>query len=91
MPFMDSNYFAHEGIEKAVFFMYEHDSLPPAEILRSFTEQFGAAVDRRELVMGLTVLFNILGQNVNEVFNSRCAEFLARLNALRQELMNYGK
>jgi hypothetical protein len=76
--------FNYDGIEKAAFFMAEHDGLTAKEIISAFTEQFGEAVDPRELVMGLTVLFNIMPQDFNEVFNGRCAEFLARLCAFRQ-------
>ena len=79
---MAINYFSPEGVEKAAFFMDTRDTLSPKEILQAFAEQFGAALDPQELIMGLTVLFNILPQDFDQVFNSGCAEFLARLNAV---------
>jgi hypothetical protein len=78
---MEYDLFKYEGIEKAVFFLYEHEGLGPKAILRLFSEQFGEAVDPGELVLGLSVLFNIMPQDGNEVFNRRCAEFFTRLNA----------
>ena len=81
---MDINYFSPEGIEKAVFFLDEHDRLGPKEMLQAFAEQFGAGLDPEEFVMALTVLFNILPQDFDQVFNSGCAEFLARLNAVHE-------
>jgi hypothetical protein len=78
---MEYDLFNYDGIEKAAFFLEEHDGLAPKEIIRLFSEQFGEAVDPEELIMGLTVLFNIMSGNSNEAFNRRCAEFLARLNA----------
>ncbi|MDR0722744.1 MAG: hypothetical protein LBF75_08170, partial [Treponema sp.] len=79
-----ANLFHHAGIEKAAFFLHEHDTLTPKEILYAFTEQFGAALDPQELVMSLSVLFNSMPQDFDEVFNGRCTVFMARLNALRQ-------
>ena len=81
---MDIDCFSPEGIEKAAFFMDTHDSLSPKEMLRAFAEQFGAALDPGEFVMALTVLFNILPQDFDQVFNSDCAEFIARINAVHE-------
>jgi hypothetical protein len=81
---MEYDMFDHTGIEKAVFFMEEHEDSPPKEILRLFSEQFGEAVDPKEFVMALTVLFNIIPQDFDEVFNRRYAESFARFNASRQ-------
>lgn len=72
--------FNHTGIEKAAFFLYKHEGLATKEIIASFAEQFGEAVDYRELIMGLTVLFNIMPQDFDEVFNRRCAEFITGIN-----------
>jgi hypothetical protein len=77
--------FNYNGMEKAAFFLSEHEGLAPKEIIRSFSEQFGEAVDSEELITGLTVFFNVMTKNFNEVFNRRCAEFITRLNALRQD------
>jgi hypothetical protein len=63
---MKYDLFNHNGIEKAAFFMDEHDGLSPKEIIRLFSEQFGEAVDPEELVMGLTIFFNVMPENFNE-------------------------
>jgi hypothetical protein len=81
---MKCDFFDHNGIEKAAFFLYEHDGLAPKEIIRAFSEQFGDAVDPEELITGLTVFFNVMSENSDEAFNRRYAEFIARLNASRQ-------
>jgi hypothetical protein len=57
---MNINHFSHEGLEKAAFFLTDHDSLTPKEILLTFADQFGESLDPGELIMGLTVLFNII-------------------------------
>jgi hypothetical protein len=81
---MKYDLFNYAGIEKAAFFRFEHEELAPKDIICLFSEQFGEALDPEEFIMGLAVLFNVMTENCNEVFNSRCAEFIARLNASRQ-------
>jgi hypothetical protein len=54
------NLFDYTGMEKAASFLSEHDGLTAREILRAFAEQFDKAVDPDELMMGLTVLFNLM-------------------------------
>ncbi|MDR1176630.1 MAG: hypothetical protein LBK83_14295 [Treponema sp.] len=78
------DFFNPDGIEKAAFFRFEHEDLTPKEIIHLFAEQFGEAVDPEELITGLTVFFNVMPENFDEVFNRRCAEFIAGLNAFRQ-------
>jgi hypothetical protein len=71
--------FNHAGIEKAAFFLSEHEELTPKEIIRLFAEQFGEAVDPEELITGLTIFFNVMPENLDEVFNRRYPEFLTWL------------
>jgi hypothetical protein len=82
---MKYDLFNYAGIEKAVFFRSEHEELTPKEIIRLFSEQFGEALDPEEFLMGLTVLFNVMTENCNEVFNRRCTEFITRLNLNKKE------
>jgi hypothetical protein len=79
---MKYDLFNCNGIEKAAFFLYEHDELSPKEIIRLFLGQFGEAVDPEELTTDL-IVFNVMPENSNEVFKHRYAEFLARFNASR--------